>query len=394
MRKGLIGLAASASFVLLTVPALAQTVVNPRTVEFDPSADHNVLSADNQPLVARYELAIYPAGAAQALSVADLGKPAPDPDGKIRVDFASRLPAWPLPNGTYEARVSAVGPAGSAQSDSSNLFAFQSCTYSVLPVTRTVGAAGGTTTVTVTAEAGCAWTATSNVGWVTVSPASGSGAVTVSLTLPANPGSTLRTGTLTIAGQTVTVSQDTISCAYSLGSSGQTVPAAGGSGTVSLTSIAGCSWSATSSASWVTISPSSGTGSGTVSFTAAANPAPSARTAILTIGGQTFTVTQAAPACTFTLGSASQSVAAAGGSGTVSLTSIAGCSWSATSSASWVTVSPSSGTGPRTLSLTAAANDTTSARTAALTIAGNAFTVSQEGQARPAAPQGLMIIPK
>ncbi len=39
----------------------------------------------------------------------DLGKPAPESDGKIRVDFASRLAAWPLANGTYDPVNTQVG---------------------------------------------------------------------------------------------------------------------------------------------------------------------------------------------------------------------------------------------------------------------------------------------
>ena len=38
---------------LLGHPALAQTVINPRTVEFVPSADHSVLAGDSQPMVSR-----------------------------------------------------------------------------------------------------------------------------------------------------------------------------------------------------------------------------------------------------------------------------------------------------------------------------------------------------
>ena len=217
MGKKTIGLTLAVLFIFCAAPVLSQTIVNPRTVEFDPSADHSAVSSGGQPLVVRYDLSIYPAGGTQAQYVVDLGKPAPDSTGKIRLDFAARMPTWPLPNGTYVARVAAVGASGLGQSDPSNQFTFQSCSFAVTPTARSVGAAGGTTTVTVTADAGCDWTAASNVGWVTASPASGSGAGTVSLTITPNPGSTLRSGTVTIAGQTVTVTQDTVACPYSLG---------------------------------------------------------------------------------------------------------------------------------------------------------------------------------
>jgi hypothetical protein len=64
--------------------------------------------------------------------------------------------------------------------------------------------------------------------------------------------------------------------------------------TVSPTSSS-CSWTAVSNDSWITItSGSSGIGSGTVSYSIAANTTGSSRTGTITIGGQTFTVTQTA----------------------------------------------------------------------------------------------------
>jgi hypothetical protein len=67
---------------------------------------------------------------------------------------------------------------------------------------------GGSRTATVTAAAGCNWTATSNVSWITITAgASGSGNGTVSYSVAANSSTVARTGTLTVAGQTVSVSQ-------------------------------------------------------------------------------------------------------------------------------------------------------------------------------------------
>ena len=53
-----------------------------------------------------------------------------------------------------------------------------------------------------------AWTATANAAWLHLSPAnqSGTGSTNVVFSFDANPGAT-RTGTLTIAGQTLTVTQ-------------------------------------------------------------------------------------------------------------------------------------------------------------------------------------------
>jgi Zn-dependent metalloprotease len=83
-------------------------------------------------------------------------------------------------------------------------------------------------------------------------------------------------------------------CSFSISPTGAAQPAGGGTGTVSVTATAGCSWTAVSNAAFITItSGASGTGSGTVAYSVAANTATASRTGTLTIAGQTFTVTQA-----------------------------------------------------------------------------------------------------
>jgi len=84
-------------------------------------------------------------------------------------------------------------------------------------------------------------------------------------------------------------------CTFSLSGSDRSFDATGGTGNVSVDTSSGCAWSATSSASWLTVtSGASGTGTGAVVFQVAANTTGQARTASLSIGGQTFTVNQAA----------------------------------------------------------------------------------------------------
>ncbi len=79
------------------------------------------------------------------------------------------------------------------------------CSYTLSPTSVTVGSGATTGAVSVTTSAGCAWSATSNASWLT-SSSSGSGSGTVSYAVAANSGSA-RTGTLAIAGQSFTVSQ-------------------------------------------------------------------------------------------------------------------------------------------------------------------------------------------
>jgi hypothetical protein len=82
-------------------------------------------------------------------------------------------------------------------------------------------------------------------------------------------------------------------CAYAIGPTAIDVPGTGGSGSLTITTAAGCQWTATSSAGWLAVSGSAGgSGSGAVTWTAAASTLPSSRTASLSIGGVVVTVTQ------------------------------------------------------------------------------------------------------
>jgi hypothetical protein len=94
------------------------------------------------------------------------------------------------------------------------------------------------------------------------------------------------------------------SCTFSLGPTSQAFSGAGGNGMVSVTTAAGCAWTAVSNdPSFITVtSGSPGTGNGTVNFSVAPNTACSERTGTITIGGQTFTVTQASAGCGDSIG--------------------------------------------------------------------------------------------
>ena len=88
------------------------------------------------------------------------------------------------------------------------------------------------------------------------------------------------------------------SCSYSLNpASSGTVVAGGGNGSFNVTTQTGCSWTATTAASWVHVTSGGGTSSGSVSYTVDANTG-AARTGTITVDDQTYTVTQAEAAAT------------------------------------------------------------------------------------------------
>jgi Beta-propeller repeat/Putative binding domain, N-terminal len=86
------------------------------------------------------------------------------------------------------------------------------CTYSIGPTTASPSDVGGTVAISVSAPSGCAWTAVSKATWLSIqSGASGSGGGVVVVKIAPNSGSA-RTGTVTIAGQTLTVNQGAGAC--------------------------------------------------------------------------------------------------------------------------------------------------------------------------------------
>ena len=82
-----------------------------------------------------------------------------------------------------------------------------SCQYSLSSMDETFSSDGGASNLSVTAPAGCAWTAVSNDSWIQVTGgSSGSGNGTVVYSVSVNNGA-LRTGTMTVAGHTVNITQ-------------------------------------------------------------------------------------------------------------------------------------------------------------------------------------------
>lgn len=273
---------------------------------------------------------------------------------------------------------------------------FAQCTYTLAANGASFPASGGDGATDVTTQAGCSYVVTNVPSWITV----------LQQTLgqfrygvAANTGAA-RSAQLTVAGKPYTVSQDAGSpnCTYSLTSSGTGVLPAGGAGGLSIRvdTQPGCSWTVTGFPSWVTTSSAlPATGTALFNFNVLLNTG-AARTALLTIAGQPFTISQAAAqACTFTLNpSGAIQIPAAGASGVVQVTTTSTCSWTA-SLPSWITTPttlPDFGPGP--FEYTVQPNSGT-ARTAEVVLAGQILTFIQAGTVVPPPTQtaGLRFKP-
>ncbi len=172
----------------------------------------------------------------------------------------------------------------------------------------------------------------------------------------------------------------------SLGASATSVAAGSGSGSATVTVPAGDPWFASSNASWLTLTASSGAGSGNIGYNIAANTSVFSRTGVINVEGQPLIVTQAGSVVT--LSASRVTVPPAAGTGTAALTVTPAAAWTAQSSASWLSVSPPSGTAGTTLNYAFTANTSATARMAAITAAGRTFTVVQQGTSGSWVPWG------
>ncbi len=299
------------------------------------------------------------------------GNPVGNGNGSVTLDIAANTGAARGGVVTVQGQTFTVTQAAAATP----------CTYAIAPTSFSSAAAGGPTSVAVTTQTGCTWTAATQASWIVVSSGStGSGNGNVGLTIAANTGGA-RSGTVSIAGRTFTVSQAAAapSCTFSIAPTSFAAPAAAATSAVDVTSQSGCAWTAVSQASWITVTAgATGTGSGRVDLAIAANGG-GARTGTVSIAGRTYTVNQASTTgpCSYTIAPPSFAASEAGGTTSVDVAAADGCAWTAVSQASWITVTTgAAGTGNGRVELAIGANSG-AARAGTVTIAGRVFTVNQ-----------------
>lgn len=294
------------------------------------------------------------------------------------------------------------------------------CRFSVTPASASVAADGAPVVVRVETHEVCAWTAIADAGWLAVGgAASRSGPGTVTVTVDANSGAG-RSGTARVAGQLVRIDQAAAAtptptptptpapmpapapgpsptpgpspqpepsppptpCSYAVSPLAVTTPAPGGTASVAVTTSTGCTWTAVSGASWLSVTGgAAGTGSGIVALAVAPNLSTSSRSSSLTVAGQTVTVTQdaAAPACSYTITPSQVATNDAAATIDVAVTTQPGCAWSMEQVDNWLDIgSPSSGTGSGTARVDVQRyRGGSRERVGTMIIAGQTFTVTQ-----------------
>lgn len=260
----------------------------------------------------------------------------------------------------------------------------QECVYTVSPTSYSVPAAetGGivrTLRIDVS-RGGCAWSARSNVSWITVSfGQSGTNDGTVGIRIDDNRDALTRLGTLTIAGQTISVTQAAANCTFTVFPTSAVVGASGGTGSFEVRTT--CNWQAVTNTEWITVvTPEGGRGAGTgaVGYSVRANTTGSTRTGSISVGPLRFNIQQPAATCTQTLTPAQVTLTAAGGNGTFAVAS--GCAWTAVASAAWIQLTgATSGDGNGTVAYTVQANPQAAARSGNIRVGSQTFTINQAG---------------
>ena len=256
------------------------------------------------------------------------------------------------------------------------------------PTTDTAPGTGATgKTITVTANAtDFAWTATANVPWLTITTgATGTGSGTITANAATNTSINSRTGVITVAGQTWTITQGGITGAVTLSPSTDTAPGTGATGkSVTVTSNAtDFAWTATANVPWLTITTgATGLGTGAVTYDVAPLTSINSRTGAITIAGQTLTVTQSGLTGAVTLSPSTDTAPANGATGkSVTVTANAtDFPWTATSNVPWLSITTgATGTGTAAVTYNVAASPSINSRTGVITVAGQTLTVIQSG---------------
>lgn len=242
---------------------------------------------------------------------------------------------------------------------------------SVSPTTLEIVEGGGTKTLRLTTPS--TWTATASDTWLKTTPESGSGDATLSVIIEANNSTSTRTGTITFTSvdctETVVVTQaggklSVSTSSLNFGDVGDTKSLKVQASNETLV------WTAGTEDAWLKVSPELGNGSATLIVTAEANNSAANRTGTVTItsGETTIPVTVTQTGGSFSLSASSLSFVDAGESKSLTITTTTSLPWTATSASSWLKVSPESGSGSATLSVTAEANNSTAERTGKLFI--------------------------
>ena len=266
----------------------------------------------------------------------------------------------------------------------------------VSPKEISVECDGSTGTITLDSPGRYAWDARPHDDWLSITPTHGvASGVLAYQVAPYNEVAT-RSGTFTVGDKTVTVIQ--YGRRMKLSTYNETrdyythvIP-------ITVNALASTSWSVTPNASWISVvDGGNGKGGDVVTLAVAENPSWAPRTGTVTIGTETFTVTQEGrTAFVFGVNPTTATAAVSGGNGLLAVTATPDLPWTAKSDANWLTLLPgfTGGAGNGNIVYNASPNPTLASRTGTITVTpvqGSGLNVKTLTVTQPAATSAVSL---
>ncbi|HMJ92110.1 MAG TPA: BACON domain-containing carbohydrate-binding protein, partial [Candidatus Acidoferrum sp.] len=255
------------------------------------------------------------------------------------------------------------------------------CIFALSTNAANYGAGGFSGSVDVTAGSGCSWDIFNTNSWITIQPPliNRTNNGTVNYSADPNIVGFPRTGVVTIAGESFTVTQAAAQCFLSIATNNASHSNGPGTGSVVVSAVSGCTWTVENNNSWIEFTTTSFTNSGSASYTVLTNSAITSRTGVVTVAGHEFRIIQTGASCQFTLGTNAVFHSFAAGGGSIAVATASGCVWPVSTATPWINIPVTSGTNTGVLSYTVNTNPTILVRTGYVTIAGQTVTVVQAG---------------
>jgi hypothetical protein len=319
----------------------------------------------------------------------------------VTVSGTSYVPTILAASTPYYWRISAVNASDRIGAPSEvRSFTTSDCTYTILPDRNRFPIEGGPNNFMINTGDNCTFLATISNAWITFTdPADGVGigSIPLNYTVAANQDPAGRIGFIYLGGQRHIIIQSGTDhlCGFLFEPKSRNFNETGGDGEIDvLTTEIDCPWTAAVDQEWVRITDGlSGNGDYNIQYTVDPNTGAQAREAIITVGDQTFTISQegsSAPAVCITSSIPDQEFTNSSGDGRIVITaSMEECQWTAESDVDWIYFDndPSNtitgfGSNPQ-VTFHVMANSETSGRFGTITVNGEAYTINQSGMPAP-----------